>query len=38
VNEEDHMRCISMANGGNVKEVFAMWARAINQVRVMMFT
>mmetsp|Transcript_16600 Transcript_16600/g.15949 ORF Transcript_16600/g.15949 Transcript_16600/m.15949 type:complete len:423 (+) Transcript_16600:55-1323(+) len=32
VNEEDHMRCISMANGGNVKEVFAMWARAINQV------
>lgn len=32
VNEEDHMRCISMQNGGNVKEVFARWARAINAV------
>jgi creatine kinase len=32
VNEEDHMRCISMQNGGNVKEVFARWARAINSV------
>eukprot|EP01041_Mallomonas_annulata_P010547 gene10547-21989_t len=32
VNEEDHMRCISMKDGGNVKEVFALWARAINSV------
>lgn len=32
VNEEDHMRCISMQMGGNVKEVFARWARAINAV------
>jgi len=32
VNEEDHMRCISMEMGGNVKEVFARWARAINEV------
>mmetsp|Transcript_22833 Transcript_22833/g.23061 ORF Transcript_22833/g.23061 Transcript_22833/m.23061 type:complete len:427 (+) Transcript_22833:118-1398(+) len=32
VNEEDHMRCISMQNGGNVKEVFARWADAINSV------
>lgn len=32
VNEEDHMRCISMQNGGNVKEVFARFARAINTV------
>jgi creatine kinase len=32
VNEEDHMRCISMQDGGNVKEVFARWARAINSV------
>lgn len=32
VNEEDHMRCISMQDGGNVKEVFARWARAINAV------
>lgn len=32
VNEEDHMRCISMQNGGNVKEVFERWARAINSV------
>ncbi len=29
VNEEDHMRCISMQNGGNVKEVFARFANAI---------
>ncbi len=32
VNEEDHMRCISMQDGGNVKEVFARWAGAINSV------
>ncbi len=32
VNEEDHMRCISMQNGGNVKEVFARFARAIQSV------
>lgn len=32
VNEEDHMRCISMQNGGNVKEVFARWAGAINAI------
>ena len=32
VNEEDHMRCISMEDGGNVKEVFARFARAIASV------
>lgn len=32
VNEEDHMRCISMQQGGNVKEVFARFARAIASV------
>jgi creatine kinase len=32
VNEEDHMRCISMQDGGNVKEVFERWANAINSV------
>ena len=32
VNEEDHIRCISMQDGGNVKEVFARWARAINSI------
>lgn len=32
INEEDHMRCISMQNGGNVKEVFSRWADAINSV------
>ena len=32
VNEEDHMRCISMQGGGNVKEVFARWARAIDSI------
>ena len=32
INEEDHMRCISMQNGGNVKEVFKRWAMAINSV------
>ena len=32
INEEDHMRCISMQNGGNVKQVFERWATAINTV------
>eukprot|EP01039_Chlorochromonas_danica_P002267 gene2267-2482_t len=32
VNEEDHMRCIAMQDGGNVKEVFVRWANAINSV------
>lgn len=32
VNEEDHMRVIAMQNGGNVKEVFARWSRAIQNV------
>lgn len=32
VNEEDHMRCISMQMGGNVKSVFTLWATAINAV------
>lgn len=32
VNEEDHIRCISMQDGGNVKEVFARFARAIGSV------
>jgi creatine kinase len=32
VNEEDHIRCISMQNGGNVKEVFTRWAKAIASI------
>jgi creatine kinase len=32
VNEEDHIRCISMQNGGNVKDVFKRWAQAINSI------
>jgi creatine kinase len=32
VNEEDHMRCIAMQNGGNVKDVFQRWASAINHI------
>lgn len=32
VNEEDHIRCISMQDGGNVKEVFARFAKAINSI------
>jgi len=32
VNEEDQMRVISMQKGGNVKEVFARWARGVNEV------
>lgn len=32
VNEEDHIRCISMQDGGNVKEVFARFAMAINSI------
>lgn len=30
VNEEDQIRVISMQQGGNVKEVFARWARGVN--------
>eukprot|EP00599_Poterioochromonas_sp_BG-1_P003656 CAMPEP_0173148534 /NCGR_PEP_ID=MMETSP1105-20130129/9773_1 /TAXON_ID=2985 /ORGANISM="Ochromonas sp., Strain BG-1" /LENGTH=420 /DNA_ID=CAMNT_0014063199 /DNA_START=71 /DNA_END=1333 /DNA_ORIENTATION=- len=32
VNEEDHIRCISMQNGGNVKEVFQRFALAIGSI------
>lgn len=32
VNEEDHMRCISMQDGGNVKQVFARFVDCINAV------
>jgi len=32
VNEEDHIRCISMQDGGNIKDVFARWARAIGTI------
>ena len=32
VNEEDHIRCISMEMGGNVKQVFARFARAVNAI------
>lgn len=32
VNEEDHMRCIAMQDGGNVKEVFARFATAIGSI------
>merc|ERR1712100_198584 len=32
VNEEDQMRVISMQPGGNVPEVFARWAKGVNEV------
>merc|ERR1711990_147551 len=32
VNEEDQMRVISMQPGGNVAEVFARWAKGVNEV------
>merc|ERR1719399_445800 len=32
VNEEDQMRVISMQSGGNVPEVFARWAKGVNEV------
>jgi len=32
VNEEDQLRVISMQAGGDVKEVFARWARGVNEV------
>merc|ERR1712006_3892 len=32
VNEEDQMRVISMQKGGNVPEVFARWAKGVNEV------
>eukprot|EP00752_Nemacystus_decipiens_P011223 g9973.t1 len=32
VNEEDHMRVISMEQGGNIKNVFARWSAAVGEV------
>lgn len=32
VNEEDHMRVISMEQGGNIKSVFARWSNAVGAV------
>eukprot|EP00935_MAST-01C_sp_MAST-1C-sp1_P000825 g825.t1 len=32
VNEEDQMRVISMQKGGNVPQVFARWAKGVNEV------
>lgn len=32
VNEEDHMRVISMEQGGNIKNVFARWSTAVGEV------
>ncbi|CAN0257933.1 unnamed protein product [Discosporangium mesarthrocarpum] len=32
VNEEDHMRVISMEQGGNIKKVFARWSEAVSAV------
>lgn len=32
VNEEDHMRVISMEQGGNIKNVFARWSSAVGEV------
>ena len=30
VNEEDHIRVVSMQKGGNMKEVFERWVRGLN--------
>ena len=32
VNEEDQLRIISMQKGGNVPQVFARWAKGVNEV------
>ena len=34
VNEEDHMRIISMEKGDNIKKIFVRFATACNEVRV----
>jgi len=33
VNEEDHMRIISMDRGGNIKDIFDRWSRGVEKVR-----
>lgn len=38
VNEEDHMRIISMEMGGNMKRVFARWAKGLADVEAKMKT
>merc|ERR550534_2095363 len=32
INEEDHMRVISMQKGGNIKEVFERWCRGLRNI------
>lgn len=33
VNEEDHMRIISMQNGGDIVSIFDRWTRGVEKVR-----
>ena len=33
VNEEDHMRVISMQNGGDIQAVFRRWCEGVNAVK-----
>lgn len=33
INEEDHVRCISMQKGGNMRAVFERFGRGISEVR-----
>jgi creatine kinase len=33
VNEEDHMRIISMDKGGNIVDIFDRWSRGVEKVR-----
>lgn len=33
VNEEDHMRIISMEDGGNIAGIFERWSRGVEKVR-----
>lgn len=33
INEEDHLRVISMQKGGNMKEVFTRFCNGLTQVR-----
>lgn len=33
VNEEDHMRIISMDKGGDIKDIFDRWSRGVEKVR-----
>ncbi|XP_077976042.1 creatine kinase, testis isozyme-like [Styela clava] len=36
INEEDHLRVISMQNGGKMKEVFTRWCKGLREIEIQM--